>query len=42
MDPHLPHLPPPSWKRAAHADDWVAVIVLLLAIAGMAVEGFTH
>jgi len=35
-------LPPPSWRTAIEADGRVAWIILVLAIAGMAVEGFTR
>ena len=35
-------LPPPSWQRAAKADDFVAVFVLVFAIFAMAAEAFAR
>jgi hypothetical protein len=35
-------LPPPSWKRATEADDWIAVSVLMFAILCMALEAFAR
>ena len=35
-------LPPPSWKRASEADDWIAVSVLLFAVFCMALEAFAR
>jgi hypothetical protein len=38
----LADLPPPAWKKAVESDAPIALIVLVLAIAGMAVEAFAR
>ena len=37
-----PQLPPPSWRRAVESANWIAAIMLTLAIAGMAAEAFAR
>jgi hypothetical protein len=37
-----PQLPPPAWQRAMGSDNWIAAIVLVFAIVGMAAEAFAR